>query len=95
MYPKNAEEKAKCSETVVKIVESYNYVGIPGFGKNMKKNLDLIAVVDQGIVAPEADTSSSVCKLMQVTRRNGGYRCQVPRVPAGGLKDDTRKHTQT
>ncbi|KAF9676881.1 hypothetical protein SADUNF_Sadunf08G0049600 [Salix dunnii] len=45
--------------------------------------------VDQGIVAPDADGSASFRKTMQ--RQEEKWWLPVPRVPAGGLSDDTRK----
>ncbi|KAJ6909700.1 rop guanine nucleotide exchange factor 5 [Populus alba x Populus x berolinensis] len=45
--------------------------------------------VDQGIVAPDGDGSASFRKTMQ--RQEEKWWLPVPRVPAGGLSDDTRK----
>ncbi|GMI80806.1 ROP (rho of plants) guanine nucleotide exchange factor 7 [Hibiscus trionum] len=45
--------------------------------------------VDQGIVAPEADGSSSFRQTLQ--RQEEKWWLPVPRVPAGGLSDDSRK----
>ncbi|PSR93155.1 Rop guanine nucleotide exchange factor like [Actinidia chinensis var. chinensis] len=45
--------------------------------------------VDQGIIAPEADSSTSFCKSLQ--RQEEKWWLPVPRVPAGGLHEDTRK----
>ncbi|KAG5239903.1 hypothetical protein OIU76_013299 [Salix suchowensis] len=45
--------------------------------------------VDQGIVTPDGDGSTSFRKTMQ--RQEEKWWLPVPRVPAGGLSDDTRK----
>ena len=45
--------------------------------------------VDQGIIAPETDSSTSFCKSLQ--RQEEKWWLPVPRVPAGGLHEDTRK----
>ncbi|KAL4387600.1 hypothetical protein GQ457_09G030150 [Hibiscus cannabinus] len=45
--------------------------------------------VDQGIVAPEADGSASFRQTLQ--RQEEKWWLPVPRVPAGGLSDDSRK----
>lgn len=45
--------------------------------------------VDQGIVAPETDASGSFRKQPQ--RHQEKWWLPVPRVPSGGLKEDTRK----
>ncbi|XP_061973751.1 rop guanine nucleotide exchange factor 5-like [Populus nigra] len=45
--------------------------------------------VDQGIVAPDADGSASFRKTIQ--RQEEKWWLPVPRVPAGGLSNDTRK----
>ncbi|KAA8534150.1 hypothetical protein F0562_031657 [Nyssa sinensis] len=45
--------------------------------------------VDQGIVAPEADGSASFRKPIQ--RQEEKWWLPVPRVPAGGLNENTRK----
>ncbi|KAJ9545655.1 hypothetical protein OSB04_025362 [Centaurea solstitialis] len=45
--------------------------------------------VDQGVVAPESDGSGSFRKPVQ--RHQEKWWLPVPRVPAGGLQDDTRK----
>lgn len=45
--------------------------------------------VDQGIVAPESDGSASFCKTIQ--RQEEKWWLPVPRVPPGGLGEDSRK----
>ncbi|WCJ19727.1 ROP guanine nucleotide exchange factor 5 [Euphorbia peplus] len=45
--------------------------------------------VDQGIVAPEADGSTSFRKAMQ--RQEEKWWLPVPRIPAGGLTENSRK----
>ncbi|KAK2968597.1 hypothetical protein RJ640_009425 [Escallonia rubra] len=45
--------------------------------------------VDQGIIAPEADGSVSLRKPIQ--RQEDKWWLPVPRVPSGGLHEDTRK----
>lgn len=45
--------------------------------------------VDQGVVAPETDGSGSFRKPLQ--RHQEKWWLPVPRVPAGGLKENTRK----
>lgn len=48
--------------------------------------------VDQGILAPEADGSASFRRPFQ--RQEEKWWLPVPRVPAAGLHDDTRKQLQ-
>ncbi|KAL5550221.1 hypothetical protein UlMin_000397 [Ulmus minor] len=48
--------------------------------------------VDQGIMATEADGSSSFRRALQ--RQEEKWWLPVPRVPPGGLHEDTRKHLQ-
>lgn len=45
--------------------------------------------VDQGIIAPEADGTTSFRKPIQ--RQEEKWWLPVPRVPSGGLSEDTRK----
>ncbi|KAG4127833.1 hypothetical protein ERO13_D10G238500v2 [Gossypium hirsutum] len=45
--------------------------------------------VDQGIIAPDADGSASFRQTLQ--RQEEKWWLPVPRVPAGGLSDDSRK----
>ena len=45
--------------------------------------------VDQGIIAPEADGSVSFRKTVQ--RQEEKWWLPVPRVPTGGLSDNSRK----
>ncbi|KAK8334333.1 hypothetical protein V6Z11_A10G268600 [Gossypium hirsutum] len=45
--------------------------------------------VDQGIIAPDADGSASFRQMLQ--RQEEKWWLPVPRVPAGGLSDDSRK----
>lgn len=45
--------------------------------------------VDQGIVASGADGSNSFCKAIQ--RQEEKWWLPLPRVPAGGLSEDSRK----
>lgn len=48
--------------------------------------------VDQGIIAPEDDGSSSFRKALQ--RQEEKWWLPVPRVPAGGLSENSRKQLQ-
>lgn len=48
--------------------------------------------VDQGIVAPDADGSSSFRRALQ--RQEEKWWLPVPRVPPGGLHEDSRKQLQ-
>ena len=48
--------------------------------------------VDQGIMATEGDGSSSFRRALQ--RQEEKWWLPVPRVPPGGLHEDTRKHLQ-
>lgn len=48
--------------------------------------------VDQGILAPDADGSSSFRRALQ--RQEEKWWLPVPRVPPGGLHEDSRKQLQ-
>lgn len=48
--------------------------------------------VDQGILAPETDGSSSLERMLQ--RQEEKWWLPVPRVPPGGLQEDSRRQLQ-
>ncbi|KAK3028595.1 hypothetical protein RJ639_039938 [Escallonia herrerae] len=73
------------------------FINIPALRKLDNMLLELLEsftntefwYVDQGIIAPEADGSVSLRKPIQ--RQEDKWWLPVPRVPSGGLPEDTRK----
>ncbi|KAK4799800.1 hypothetical protein SAY86_025165 [Trapa natans] len=73
------------------------FINLPALGKLDNMLLEILEgfkstefwYVDQGIVAPEADGSASFRKIIQ--RQEEKWWLPVPRVPAGGLSEASRK----
>ncbi|KAK8487226.1 hypothetical protein V6N11_013949 [Hibiscus sabdariffa] len=73
------------------------FVNLPALRKLDNMLLDILdsftntefLYVDQGIIAPDADDSTSFQKTLQ--RQDEKWWLPVPRVPAGGLSEDSRK----